>query len=417
METINSYVLIISASVIIIISYFFNLISKKTNIPSVLLLITLGLLIKGTLAITGFDNINWFPALEILGIIGLIMIVLESALDLKLSKDKTQLISKAFLIAFISIGVNIFVIAKIYQLFFIIDFFTAALYAIPISIISSAIVIPSIGTLPEEKKEFLIYESTFSDILGIIAFYSLLMFPEHDSLSSFTTTLSIGLALTLVLSFILSYLILFLAQKITTHIKLFLLIAILILFYAIGKLFHLSSLIIILIFGLIMNNRTVFIPGFIAKKLNGKALDNITQDIKLITLETSFVVRTFFFVIFGITLSLSAVANFKVIVITFLLLVTIYGSRYLILRLLNGKTAIWPEVFTAPRGLITILLFYAIPEEHAISDFNHGILFLLIIISSMLMTYALIKYKKTEQTRLPEKDNSANPSDNLTAPQ
>ncbi len=414
MEQINSYYLIISASVIVIISYFFNLIAKKTNIPSVLLLITLGLLIKGGLALAGLDEINWFPALEILGIIGLIMIVLESALDLKLTKDKAKLITKAFFTALISIGINIFVIAKIYQLFFVIDFFTAALYAIPISIISSAIVIPSIGSLPEEKEEFMIYESTFSDILGIIAFYSLLMFPEHDSISSFSVSVSVGLVLTILLSFVLSYIILFLAQKITTHIKLFLLISILILFYAIGKVFHLSSLIIILIFGLIMNNREIFTPKFISKKLNKEALENITQDIKLITLETSFVVRTFFFVIFGITLTLSSIANFKVIVISFLLLVTIYGSRYLILRIFNGKKGIWPEILIAPRGLITILLFYAIPEEHAISDFNHGILFLLIIVSSLLMTYALIKYKKAGQIEVSEEDNPPAGSDNLT---
>ena len=418
MEQINSYYLIISASIIVIISYLFNIVSRKTNIPSVLLLITLGLLIKGGLAIAGLDEINWFPPLEILGIIGLIMIVLESALDLELSKDKGKVIFKAFTVALLSIAVNIYVIAEIYRLFFVMDFFTAALYAIPISIISSAIVIPSIGGLPEEKKEFLIYESTFSDILGIIAFYSLLMFPEHDTVSSFAVEVSVGFAITLVLSVIFSYILLYLSQKINTHIKLFLLISILILFYAVGKVFHLSSLIIILIFGLIMNNRHIFIPKFLKPKFDEKALSAITNDIKLITLETSFVVRTFFFVIFGITLTLSAVADFKVVVITFLLLVVIYGGRYLFLRFLVGKDSVFPELFIAPRGLITILLFYAIPDEHAISDFNHGILFLLIIATSIIMTYALVKFRKknvqpVEESPVPEQNgNESNKSEN-----
>jgi cell volume regulation protein A len=66
----------------------------------------------------------------------------------------------------------------------------------------------------------------------------------------------------------------------------------------------------------------------------------------------------------------------------------------LLLRFLVGKDSVFPELFIAPRGLITILLFYSIPEEHAISDFNHGILFLLIIVTSIIMTYAMIKYKK-----------------------
>jgi NhaP-type Na+/H+ or K+/H+ antiporter len=324
MEHINSYYLIISASLIIIISYLFNVVSRKTNIPSVLLLITLGLLIKAGLVIAGYEDINWMPALEVLGIIGLIMIVLESALDLELSKDKWKVISKAFLVSFLSLALNVYVIANIYRLFFVIDFFTAALYATPISIISSAIVIPSIGSMAEDKKEFLIYESTFSDILGIIIFYSLLMFPKFDAVSSFTIKVSLMFIVTIVLAFLLAYLLLYLAQKIKTPLKLYLLISILILFYAIGKVFHLSSLIIILFFGLIMNNRHLFIPKFLRSKFDENALSAITNDIKLITLETSFIVRTFFFVIFGITLVLSTIADFKVIVITFLLLVVIY---------------------------------------------------------------------------------------------
>jgi len=390
----NTYYLIISASLIVIISYLFNLVSKKTNIPSVLLLITLGLLIKGGLAIYGLSDINWYPTLEALGIIGLIMIVLESALDLELSKGKTKLILKALTVALFSIAINIFVIAEIYKLFFVIDFLTAAIYATPVSIISSAIVIPSINFLPEYKKEFLIYESTFSDILGIIAFYSLLMFPHHDSISSFSISVVINFIVTIILAFIISYFILFISQKITTHIKLFLLISILVLFYATGKIFHMSSLIIILVFGLIMNNRHIFIPRPLFRYFDEESLVSITKDIKLITFETSFIVRTFFFVIFGITITLSVIFDFKVLVISFLLLTVIYGARYLLLRVFNGKSSLMPELYIAPRGLITILLFYAIPEEHAISDFSQGILFFIIIVTSLIMTFAMVKYKK-----------------------
>ena len=46
MEVINPYIAIIGISLIIILSYFFNVISQKTNIPSVLMLIILGILFK-----------------------------------------------------------------------------------------------------------------------------------------------------------------------------------------------------------------------------------------------------------------------------------------------------------------------------------------------------------------------------------
>lgn len=48
---------------------------------------------------------------------------------------------------------------------------SAWLYAAPLSFLSSAIIIPSVSGLSNNKKDFHIYESTFSDILGIMMFY------------------------------------------------------------------------------------------------------------------------------------------------------------------------------------------------------------------------------------------------------
>ena len=44
----------------------------------------------------------------------------------------------------------------------------SVIYSIPLSIISSAVAIPSAASLLKHQKEFVIYESTFSDILGVI---------------------------------------------------------------------------------------------------------------------------------------------------------------------------------------------------------------------------------------------------------
>ena len=58
--------------------------------------------------------------------------------------------------------------------FFKIDLFVSILLTVPLSILVSAILLPSIGSVEENKREFLIYESTFSDIVGIIVFYTVL---------------------------------------------------------------------------------------------------------------------------------------------------------------------------------------------------------------------------------------------------
>jgi len=46
MQLIDPYYTLIALSITLILSYIFNLISAKTNIPSVLLLILLGVLLK-----------------------------------------------------------------------------------------------------------------------------------------------------------------------------------------------------------------------------------------------------------------------------------------------------------------------------------------------------------------------------------
>ena len=82
-DTLTTYHLIIIFSITIIISYFFNIYAKKTGIPAVLMLIGLGVIINYTLRFSGVVKPNLFPVLEVLGVVGLILIVLEAALDLQ----------------------------------------------------------------------------------------------------------------------------------------------------------------------------------------------------------------------------------------------------------------------------------------------------------------------------------------------
>ena len=63
-----------------------------------------------------------------------------------------------------------------------------------------------------------------------------------------------------------------------------------------------------------------------------------------------------------------------------------------------------PELFLAPRGLITILLFYAVPESVKSShpEFN-GILLFVILFSCIIMSWSLIKDKKKREIKEFEK--------------
>ena len=386
----NPYIVVIAISVIIIVSYLFNLISRKTNIPSVLLLIILGIGIKQLSVSFGIETGDLlFSVLEILGIVGLTMIVLEAALDLKLTKEKWPLIWKSFLVALLALVVTSLASAYIIQYYFIESFFTALVYAVPLSVISSAIVIPSVGALDEAKKEFMVYEATFSDILGIMFFYFLLGNADTETTPAIVWNVVSNIALTLVLSVVVSYALVLLFQKLDTHVKLFLLIAVLLLLYSLGKLFHLSSLVIILVFGLILNNHRVFFFKPLSKLVDSRAVSGILNNFHLVTLETAFVMRTFFFVVFGMTIVLSTIYDADTAIVSGILLVALYAIRWLLLLIFVRKD-ILPQLFIAPRGLITVLLFFSIPDELFSPNFNSGVLLFMIIISSVVMTLSLV---------------------------
>lgn len=397
MNGISAYYLLIGVSLIIIISYLFNRISKKTSIPSVLLLIILGIILHQIDSHYQFVERDLMPVLEILGIVGLIMIVLEAALDLELKKEKWPILWRSFTVALLGLVVSSFAIGQILDLFLDCGFQSALIYAIPLSILSSAIILPSVHGLSEHKREFMIYESTFSDILGITFFYLMLQQFDPTSEESFLVSLTSNVGLTIAFSLIASYILILIFQKITTRIKLFLLISMLILLYAIGKLYHLSSLLIILVFGLVLNNPTVFFRGPMRKWLDIRALKNILTDFQLITIESAFIVRTFFFVIFGTTIVLSQLVSIIVFLESIVILVLTFGIRWFLLRITVGKD-LFPQVYIAPRGLITILLFFAIPEEMKVLNFENGILLYVILATSLLMTWSLIKNNRQEQT-------------------
>ncbi len=399
MDIFSSYNLIIEASVILILSFLFNGIAKRTNIPSVLLLILLGVLLQFVLKYLSSESFDFFPALEILGIIGLIMIVLEAALELELKREKLVPILKSMAIALIGLIASAWVAALVlYNFIPDMSMDAAWLYATPLSILSSAIIIPSVSGLKSEKKEFHIYESTFSDIMGIMMFYYLAG-QLNPSESSSAGGFALNILLTIVISIIASYAIILIFQQIKSQAKLFLLLAVLLLLYAIGKQLHLSSLLIILIFGLVIANMKLFFAGKLSHFLEYDKAHRIYHELHIVTLETAFVVRTFFFVIFGLTIVIASLFSVSVALISLMIITSIYAIRFVVLRTFIGSD-ILPQLFIAPRGLITILLFYAIPAEAQVSNFQPGILLFVIIGTSLIMTWAMIKDKRKMKTLL-----------------
>jgi len=389
------YYIVIGFSIIIILSHFFNVISSRTNIPSVILLLGLGMIIKAGLDFFGYGDavdstIRRYDILPVIGTMGLILIVLEAALDLKLTRERWPVIWRSFAVALLSLLITSTVVAHLLTYFLFIELIQAYMYAIPLSIMSSAIVIPSVANLMEEPREFMIYESTFSDILGIMMFYALAGNTTGDFSGTFAFGVFFNIILTIILSILISGALVWIFQQITTHVKLFLVIAILMLLYAIGKLAQFSSLVLILVFGLMLNNPELFFRGKLSQHIRVGNLKPLLRDFHIITLESAFVLRTFFFVIFGLTVALSSLWSIKVLLVSVSVLIVTYLIRYIIMRIFQ-RDMLLPLLYITPRGLITVLLFFQIPALYLSDDFDPGIMLFVIIATSLIMTSALIR--------------------------
>ncbi len=70
-------------------------------------------------------------------------------------------------------------------------------------------------------------------------------------------------------------------------------------------------------------------------------------------------------------------------------IIAIYAVRFLFLRTIQGSD-LKPMTWIAPRGLITVLLFYNIPEQYQSEFFDPGVLFFVILASSIIMMVSMM---------------------------
>lgn len=382
--------IIVSLSVCIVLSYFFSEISKRTNIPSVLMLIVAGVGMGQFLNHYPDYQINFFPYLKILGTVGLIMIVLEGALDLELSKDKKSLITKATILAILGIFGSIIIIAPIFHFLIEMSWSSSILYATPLAVISSAIVLPSVASLEEYDRELLIYESCISDIIGIMMFNLIVSILETNKVGSSVGEFAFEVLATIVVSLAVGVGLVLLFKFLNAKVKLFFFISILILIYALGKMIHLSPLVLILVFGLMLKNHHLVFRGPLKNLMTRMEFRKMEKDFHIISRETAFVLRTFFFIVFGLTIDIAALVDVEVLIISVMAFVGILLGRIILLKLVTKKASAIVE-YVAPRGLITILLFYNIPKSLVSEAFQPGIILWVIIITSIYMSYGLIR--------------------------
>ena len=423
----NTLSILFALPLIVIFSYLFDTIARKTKFPAVILLMFTGILIRTVTAASGYNDFEFLENLiPVLGTIGLILIVLEGAFELEISLEKLPLILKGFLAAFFILIANIWLLQWLFGFLFQMETNEAVLCAIPLSIISSAVAIPSASSLLNQEREFVIYESTFSDILGIMIFnYALRQFESQEPLVGSAPLINLGFQIigVIIISVLITYILFRLLQKIDNQVKFFLILALLILVYALGKLFHLPALVTIFIFGIFLGNVKNLLPRFLNNSLDLEKTEKGLREFHVLTSESTFIVRTFFFLFFGFSIQLINFNSFSPLIYGLIIFITMLLFRYLYFTVTTLKIKPSPIVYMSPRGLISILLFIQLKEVSYINTIQVPIderVLLIVILSSMLiMLLGTMKKQKKEELVVSESkdDNESIPFDMPIEPQ
>lgn len=353
-----------------------------------ILLLLLGWLLH---RLTNFMDIrlpDFSNILPILGSIGLILIVLEGALELDLDRSKISLIRKSFFGAMVTMFVITFALSFLFQYLGGFPYRSCLANAIPFSVISSAIAIPSVRGISLADKEFVIYESSLSDILGVIFFNFIVLNTDYG----FKTFGNFGLQLIVivVISFIATIGLTVLLRKIEHHIKFIPIILLIILIYTILEIYKLPSLIFILTFGLFIGNLYKFKQFKWIKKLHPEELKIEDQKFKEITVEMAFLVRALFFILFGYLLRTYEILNMQTLLLSAGIVAGIFVVR--IVQLKISRLPLKPLLFVAPRGLITILLFLSIIPAQRMELVNKSVIVQVIILTALVMMFGLMAF-------------------------
>jgi Kef-type K+ transport system membrane component KefB len=378
---------------ILLIAYIFDISSSKTRIPSVILLLLFGLLLKKASVFLKLEIPDISPLLPILGSLGLILIVLDGALDIELNKSKIIIFKKAIIgsvLITLSLGLIFTLLFYYYSPNNLKD---CLINAIPFCIISSAIAIPSVQNLSNFNREFVVCESSLSDIFGVI-FFNFIAYNEVIDLKAFGN-FGLEIITIILISFIATIGLSLILKSIGHHVKFVPIILLIVLVYEISKIWHLPGLVFILIFGVIMGNLDELNHFKWINKFNPVGLNNEVKKFKELSVEATFLVRSSFFIVFGYLMKIEEIFNVSTIFWAIAIVAIIFLFR--IIQLKISKIPLNPLVFVAPRGLITVLLFLLIAPSQQIVLVNKSLIIQVIILSALCMMFGFMFVKSEKK--------------------
>jgi hypothetical protein len=159
-------------------------------------------------------------------------------------------------------------------------------------------------------------------------------------------------------------------------------------------------LVTIFIFGLFLSNVNALLPGFLKRRLDLEETEKGLHEFHILTAESTFLVKTFFFLFFGFSIKITDFTSTKPFVYGLIIFGIMWALRYVYFTVTTFKLSPSPLVFISPRGLISILLFLQIAEIKFLENtpvlIDEKVLLVVILSSMLVMTRGTMKKEEAE---------------------
>ncbi len=378
----NTFALI---GTIIFIGFLSEELYRKTKIPSVLILVLLGLMIG---PITGYsDPQQLIEMTPIFAPIALMFILFEGGLNMNLFKILKSS-PRALIFGVLNVVLSIFVCGILFNLIFGVDLMVGAIFG-AIAAGTSAAMIEGMK-IREGVYNFISIEAVANDILCIVLTISLVIgytTGDNDLFKVGGTILSQFLVGTM---FGLIAAVFWMKVLKKTRAKPFsymIALATLFVVYSIADRFNGNGAIAVLVFGLILSNGLQIFEFFKIKQ-NKYFYD---ETLKKTHNEFSFFIRTFFYVYLGM---IAGISNINIILIGIVITVLLFIIRALSTIVCTFKTTLFKNAaFIAAIGSkdLASVVLAQIPYAYGIENTNmFSELILVIVITSIFFSTVLV---------------------------
>lgn len=398
----------IFAAVILIIGFLGDYIFRRTGFPDILFLLILGIILGPVLGFFPKDELA--PITPYIIELSLMMILFYGGMDMNLSKVLRQS-GRATVLAVTYFVLVTVAVSTMARFFFNIDWILALMFGPMIAGTSSIVIIPLAKKIKmsEETALTLCLESTVTDVLNIVFFFSLLGLYLSGSFSVLTITVNIlaefgiGLLVGFAVGVVWAWVLYKIRNEPYTYIST---LAILVLTVMVSGLLGGSGVLSALAMGLVIGNFKK-ISSLLRVKIVSTKFENIREKLTNLQSELTFLIRTFFFVFLGLLYDISLNSVTLGLLFGTIFLCTNLGLRYVAVRLSVARSDMRENAaimtLMCGQGLAHATLS-VIPQEYGIpnAQIYPIVVVTMIILTNIVTTFGpfiVLRSKKTALRR------------------